>query len=180
MASAHIRELNKERIVFEAMVKRANSKQAKLAMVRAINHETAKAHTQVKRVLRDETGIKYGDINSAVKRKRASVSSRRLSSAIIARGGAMPLKYFAARQFRYGVRAKPWNRAQRFDGAFIVKTLSGHVFKRSGKKRLPIEMLWGPSLPKEMLREKAVNAFNKATDQIPARAVHEITRIIEG
>lgn len=180
MAQAHIRELNKERIHFEAMVKRANSRDAKLAMVRAINHETAKAYTQVKRVLRDETGIKYGDINKAVKRKRASYNALRMSAAIIARGGAMPLKYFQARQFKYGVRAKPWNKARQFKGAFIVKSLSGHVFHRTSKKRLPIEMLWGPSLPKELVREKSVNAFNRATDQIAERAIHELSRIMGG
>lgn len=178
--ATHIRELNRERIVFEAMVKRANSKQAKLAFVRAINHETAKAYTQVKKVLRDETGIKYGDINRAVKRKRAKASSLRMTAEIVARGGAMPLKYFSPRQFKYGVRAKPWNKPQRFNSAFIVKSLSGHVFKRAGSKRLPIEMLWGPSIPKEMIREKSVNAFNRATDKIADRAVHELTRILDG
>lgn len=90
----------------------------------------------------------------------------------------MPLKYFAARQFRYGVRAKPWNKPQRFKSAFIVQSISGHVFKREGKARLPIEMLWGPAIPKEMMKEKTVNAFTRSTDGIASRAVHELSRIM--
>ena len=178
MSQAHVRELNRDRIVFEAMTKRLGGKDAKRAFARAINHEMAKANTAVKRTLRDETGIKAGDVSKALKQRRAN--ERKLTAEIIARGGAMPLKYFAARQFNYGVRAKPWNKAQRFKSAFIVNTLSGHVFHRSGKARTPIEMLWGPAIPKEMVKEKTVNAFSRATDSIADRAVHEVSRIMEG
>ena len=179
MAKVRVRELNRDRIVFEAMVKRVGGKAAKSAFARAINHEMAKANTAVKRELRTETGIKVGDIAKALKRTRASHNA--LTAQIIARGGAMPLKYFQARQQKYGVRAKPWNRTQRFKSAFIAPTLGGHVFHRTSKARLPIEMLWGPAIPKEMMREKVTTAFGRATDKIAERAAyHELPRIMGG
>lgn len=171
-----VREMDQQRVVFEAMVKRAGGKDAKRAFARAINHETAKANTAVKRELKTETGIKSGDISKALKRTRAN--SARLTAQIIARGGAMPLKYFSARQFKYGVRATPWGRPQRFKSAFIVASLDGNVFRREGKARLPIEMLWGPAIPNEMVKEKIVNVFNRSTEGIADRAAHELSRII--
>lgn len=171
-----VREMDQQRVVFEAMVKRAGGKDAKRAFARAINHEMAKANTAVKRELKTATGIKSGDISKALKRTRAN--SARLTAQIVARGGAMPLKYFSARQFKYGVRARPWNRPQRFEHAFIAKSISGHVFIRSSKARLPIEMLWGPAIPKEMVKEKVINTFNRSTEGIAGRAAHELARII--
>jgi hypothetical protein len=47
----------------------------------------------------------------------------------------IPLKAMKPRQTKSGVTAGPAKRP----GAFISKKLGGHVFKRTGKKRLPIE-----------------------------------------
>ena len=51
----------------------------------------------------------------------------------------------------------------------------GGVFKRTGKSRFPIEQLWGPAVPVEMLRDEAYAAW---TDQHP-RVLKESTRLIE-
>lgn len=80
--SIRIRELGKDRILFEAAVKRAGSQAAKQAFARAINHEMAKANTAVKRALRDETGAKAGDVAKAIKRKNARAA--RLTAEIVA------------------------------------------------------------------------------------------------
>jgi hypothetical protein len=47
----------------------------------------------------------------------------------------IPLKAMKPRQTKSGVTAGPAKRP----GAFISEKLNGHVFKRTGKKRLPIE-----------------------------------------
>lgn len=47
----------------------------------------------------------------------------------------IPLKAMKPRQTKSGVTAGPAKRP----GAFISKKLGGHVFKRTGKERLPIE-----------------------------------------
>lgn len=94
----------------------------------------------------------------------------------------MPLKYFSARQLRLGVTARPWARRQFFKHAFIIDTprQNAHVFIRTSKARLPIGLLWGPAIPKEMMKEKTVNAFNHTTEGIAKRAVHELHRISFG
>jgi Prophage minor tail protein Z (GPZ) len=61
----------------------------------------------------------------------------------------IPLIEFGARPNRQGVRAsKPWGRAQTFQSAFIATMPSGHrgVFRRVGKKRLPIKEMMGSSI----------------------------------
>ena len=73
------------------------------------------------------------------------------------------------------MRAKIWGRAQTFGSAFVVKRYGGGVFKRTGKGRFPIEQLWGPAVPVEMLRDEAYAAW---TDQHP-RVLNESARLIE-
>ena len=82
-------------------------------------------------------------------------------------GRHLPLSFFGAKQFSYGVRAKIWGRAQTFRSAFVVKRYGGGVFKRTGKARFPIEQLWGPSVPKEMLRDEAYAAWTGAASAHP-------------
>jgi hypothetical protein len=72
------------------------------------------------------------------------------------------------------VRAKIWGKAQSFRSAFVVKRHGGGVFKRTGKARFPIEQLWGPAVPVEMLRDEAYAAW---TDQHP-RVLTESARLI--
>jgi hypothetical protein len=89
-------------------------------------------------------------------------------------GRHLPLSFFGAKQFSYGVRAKIWGKAQSFRSAFVVKRYGGGVFKRTGKARFPIEQLWGPAVPVEMLRDEAYAAW---TDQHP-RVLTESARLI--
>ena len=56
----------------------------------------------------------------------------------------------------------------------MVKRFGNSVFKRVGKARLPIERLWGPAVPVEMLRDEAHAAW---TDQHP-RVLRESERLI--
>ena len=86
----------------------------------------------------------------------------------------LPLSFFGAKQFSYGVRAKIWGRAQTFRSAFIVNRYGNGAFKRQGKARFPIEQLWGPAVPVEMLRDEAQVAW---TDQHP-RVLRESERLI--
>lgn len=56
-----------------------------------------------------------------------------------------------------------------------MKLYDGGVFKRTGKARFPIEQLWGPAVPVEMIRDEAYAAW---TDQHP-RVLKESARLIE-
>ena len=89
-------------------------------------------------------------------------------------GRHLPLSFFGAKQFSYGVRAKIWGRAQTFRSAFVIGRFGNSVFKRTSKARFPIEQLWGPAVPVEMLRDEALAAWQ---DQHP-RVLTESTRLI--
>lgn len=149
------------------------------ALSRALNHTGDKARTRVVRALVKQTGAKYGVVRKVLTTRLAS--SGMLSYRIIGAGGYMSLKEFGARQTRKGVSAAPWNRRRVFPHTFIVGSLGGHVFERKGKSRLPIRKLWGPAIPKEMLKDQSKQAFETtvATD-LPARVEHEVGAILSG
>lgn len=171
-----IRDLDRTRIRYEAMIQKVGEGTANLAFSRAMNHEGAKITTAVRRALRQQTGLKAGIIQRATKRYRAS--RQHLVYVISSTGDHFGLSHFNPKQFKFGTRAKPWNRVQRFPHAFVSKKLHNNVFVRSGKARLPIQKLWGPSIPKEMVKDASLEAFEKNSGKIMDRAMHELTRIL--
>lgn len=182
MAQVVFKDLDKTRIRFQAMMHAVGEKEATLAFARAMNHEGRKSFTQVKRTLSKQTGIRVGDIAKATSFHPAS--KRTLRTVIKGTGAPIPLRYFGAKQFKFGVRARPWGRWQKFEGAFIVRSLGGTVFKNTGgfnnksRRNNAIEKLWGPSIPREMLRGEVIAAFTRNADDVADRAMHELTRIL--
>ena len=179
-----IREIDKDaRTHFEAAVYRVGQGKARKAFSRAMNHETAKARTRINRVLRRQTGIKVGDMGRANKLIRAH--SNKLEAEINAKGNAFPLKYFRARQFSYGVRANPWNKSRRFPSSFIVRTMGGNVFHRTGGfnsksgRMNAIEKMWGPSIPNEIMKPEPIREFDVSSAVVLQRAMHELRHILE-
>lgn len=149
------------------------------ALVRAVNHTGDKARTQVVRALVKQTGTKYGAVRKVLSTRLAS--SSRLVYRIIGSGGYMSLKEFGARQTSKGVSAAPWGKRRVFPHTFIVPSLGGHVFERRGRQRLPIRKLWGPAIPKEMLKDQSRQAFETTVaTELPARVEHEIGAILSG
>lgn len=158
----------------------AGTSRQKAALRRALNHTGDKAYTLVRRELSMVMGLKQADL------QRRGLSRRRANSAdmmyqIVGRGGFIPLKDFAARPGVRGVSAAPWGVRRMFKGTFIVGTIGGNVFKRVGKKRLPIEKLWGPAIPREMVREAVSTAFYYVAEtELPARVEHEVRILTNG
>lgn len=173
-----IRDLDRTRIRYEAMIQKVGEGTANLAFSRALNHEGAKITTAVRRALRQQTGLPSGIITRATKRYRATTQN--LTFVISSSGDHYGLSHFQPRQFSFGVRAKPWNRVQRFPHAFVSKKLHNNVFVREGKGRLPIKKLWGPSIPKELVKDASLKAFEENSGKIMDRAMHELTRILRG
>ena len=160
------------RIRFEAACRRVGDGTARRAFSMALNKEGRKAYTQHRRALVQQSSIPRGVVNASM-RFRGSTRST-LSTRIIGSGRHLPLSVFGARQFSYGVRAKIWGRAQTYRSAFVVKRFGNRVFKRTGKARFPIEQLWGPAVPAEMLRDEALAAWQ---DQHP-RVLSEAQRLV--
>jgi hypothetical protein len=156
-------------------------KQAPLAFARALNHEGAKAKTQVKRVLVQQTGIQYGKIDKGIDSRSAFPG--RLSYQVIARGGETNLADYNARETSKGVSAAPWNNRQVFRGdspprgSFILPG-SGDVYIRTGSERYSIEPLFGPNLARELVRDESATAWRAVLPSLSARVGHELARMM--
>ncbi len=173
-----IRDLDKTRIHYEAALHRVGEKKANRAFGRALNSEGQKVATKVKRALRKQTGAKLSEITRALRIERASVGNMRFM--IIAKDDVLTLKHFNPKQFSYGVRANPWGRSQRFPHAFIVTKLNNNVYKRKTSKRFPIRVMYGPSIPKELLKDASRQAFEQAQPNVLKEATRQLDLMLAG
>ena len=164
-------EADDVRIRFEAACTRIGEGDARRAFSMALNKEGRKSFTQLRRSLAQQSSIPRGAVNAATRFQSATRAT--MSTVTSGTGRHLPMSFFGAKQFSYGVRAKIWGKAQSFHSAFVVRRYGG-VFKRTGKARFPIEQLWGPAVPVEMLRDEAYAAW---ADQHP-RVLTESARLI--
>ena len=159
-------------------------KRARLVLARTLNHEGAKTFTAVKRALQAQTSIPRAVIVRSMKdRKAAGKGGGALEYVITGRGRELSLKLFGPAQNDVGTSALVWGRRQTYVSAFmgpepgvIAPRLGGHVFHRVSSKRTPIEMTYGPSVPKEMVKDETADAFRASSQGIAKRAAHEIAR----
>lgn len=172
-----IKDLDQTRVRFEAMIQRVGQGQAEVAFSRALNHEGRKGFTAVKRSLRKQTDIPPGMISAALKFQ--SSSRKNLRTIIQGSGSELPLRFFNPKQFSYGVRAKVWGKHQTYRSNFIVTSLSGNVFHRTSSKRLPIQRTFGPSIPKEMVKDASLETFEQSSSTVMERAMHELSRLLK-
>jgi hypothetical protein len=168
---------------FEALFREVGN-QAPHAIRRAVNWTGDKARTRVVRTLAKQTGAKYAAVRRAIKTRRANYG--RMDYVITSFGGFISLKEFGPRQRLDGVSAAPWGRRIVFKHAFISAAMGGHVFVRelSGDKRvprLPIKKLWGPAIPREMLKGETEKTFVALVDaELQPRVEHELLVLIHG
>lgn len=153
------------------------AKVAPQAVSRALNRTGQHAFTRVKRAVAKQAGVsqaaavKYGGMRTEPS------SPGNLTYSIVARGGWLPLKHFGARRTKKGVSAAPWGTRRVFPSTFFGP--GGHVYHRIGKPRLPIEKLWGPAIPNEMVKGASEQAFYDAVQTVlPARLDHELGRVL--
>lgn len=150
-------------------------------LTRALKRTTSTIHGRVIRTVRKQSDIPTFIIRRQVKKKVAS-----LEGVIWARGKPLSLKYFRAQQFSFGVRARHGGKWHEYPSAFmgprpgvIAKRLGGHVFMRTTSGRLPIEKLFGPSVPEELVRSETERVFRETVEDVLARRVaHELARVL--
>ena len=172
----------------DAVEKLGSERAAHNAYRRGINKIGDKARTQVKRALAKQTGLKQSDLikYGAFGESRANYST--LAYAITSKGGYVPLKAFGARQFSWGVQARPWGKSQRFKGTFIFAgtptsgkpVAGGHVWHRRTQASRPIEKMFGPAVPVEMVKGASAKAFEDATLELGQRIAHEVRVMTDG
>jgi hypothetical protein len=171
-------EADDVRIRFEAACTRLGEGEARRAFSMALNKEGRKSFTQLRRSLAQQSSIPRGAVNAAT--RFTSATRNTMSTVTSGTGRHLPLSFFGAKQFSYGVRAKIWGKAQSFRSAFVVKRDGGGVFKRTGKARFPIEQLWGPSVPTEMLRDEAYDAWKEQHPRVLTESARLIALMLSG
>lgn len=114
-----------------------------LALVDTAKSANAKAATAIAK----HTALKSARVKQGLSYDRVSVGQYHVN--LRASRKLVPLIDFRARQTGGGVRAsKPWGKTQVFRATFIATMRSGHrgVYRRVGKKRLPIVEMMGSSI----------------------------------
>jgi hypothetical protein len=187
---------------FENQIAALGDTRARIAMSRAINRATRTTYTAVTRALQMQTSAPRAVIRREVGMTlSAQQGAGALQGVIWSHGKELPLSVFNPSQFSYGVRAKVWGRMQRFEHAFIFKgswrtgdpiaqgSGGAHVFIRNGRftgnkakgenRNNGFAEMFGPSLPKEMVKDATLAAFHKvARQQLEARLQHELGRML--
>ena len=171
-------EADDVRIRFEAACLRMGEGEARRAFSMALNKEGRKSFTQLRRSLSQQSSIPRDAVDAAT--RFTSATSTTMTTVTFGKGHHLPLSFFGVRQFSYGVRAKIWGRAQSFRSAFVIKRYGGGVFKRMAKARFPIEQLWGPSVPQEMLRDEAYDAWKEQHPRVLTESARLITLMLSG
>jgi hypothetical protein len=153
------------------------SETGRKALALAINHTLARAETQVKRALVKQTGLKAGAVKAEL--KRFSANAGRLEGEIKGSGRYHALAEFGARRTAAGIKAAPWNTARVFPSTFFVQRYGANVFKRTTRHRFPVKALYGPAIPKEMVKDAARQSFEQTVEaRLPDRVAHELTRLL--
>ncbi len=160
------------------------------ALARAVNRVTTTLQGRVVRVIAKQSSIKTAVVRRSIRRELVKPGSNQaLEGKIIATGRPIPLDEFNARQFSFGVKAKVWGRVQRFPGTFIFAGTyrsgnpvgNGHVFHRTTRDSHPIEVLYGPSVPEEMVKDESAKVFQSTVAlMLPVRVAHEVGRLLPG
>lgn len=188
MGSPVVVEADTSRMVaLSGALKRAGSA-ARPVVAMALNRTISMARTQVVRHTTAQTGLPRRTIVKAVKRGLATAAS--LMAKLESRGGDVRLKFFKPRESAAGVVATSgvyagaFMRGGRFPNrvAFSRAGMRGNVFKRTGSKRLPIEVeRSGVFIPEEMISGGSLAAFHSVAERVlPERTAHELGRILPG
>lgn len=151
---------------------------APLAITRALNRSAASGKTVMVRAMAQDVGMKVGDVRETVTVREARPD--RLEAAIVASGKRIPLVKFSAkgpepsRGRGRGVSYRIGKVRRTNPHAFIATMKSGHrgVFMRTGRARLPITELHGPSLPL-VFKKQIPMALSRIREQLTKNLQHE-------
>ena len=145
-----------------------------------LNEGGDKVRTQVQKALWKQTGVvKYTSVTKRMHTLRASqATGGGLRYQIIASGKGIPIKEFKVSAGKSGVVAFPWAVEHDFKRSFA---LSGARYKaRVGAARFPIRSLFGPSLPKELVKEASAATFlREAEREVPAAILKRLARLLQ-
>lgn len=141
-----------------AFVRRLDSPEARLAAARGLNEHIVIQERDSVATVSAQTRIPHGRVKSISRVRRARPAAA-MEAAVQFNDAAIPLGEHTYRVWNRsmpGARAGDW-RGKTHHGAFTVARYGGRIFRRVGSARGPIQMLWGPVLPNELLRRDMPN-----------------------
>lgn len=194
-------EGNGLRLLTQATEALGNPAKGRRAYSMALNKVATTVNSSVKKSVAKQMGTSQANIvkHGGMKISRASVGN--LMAVIDVRGGYLPLKDFRPRQGRKGVSASAWNVRRVYRGTFIHAgkrpifgigpvgraSAGGHVFKNTGKlnkksgRNNAIEALWGPAVPREVVRDESQRTFYRIADtRLPIEVQRAIKALTKG
>lgn len=160
-------------------------KKAPNAISSALNRATTTVNSTLKKEIRKDYHIKAGDVQSTLVVTRATLSN--LGSEVRSKGNLIALDKFKVSPKTINPRRKSpvkvavkKSGSKPLPGAFMAEINGPKLFKRTGKKRLPIQRLFGPSIP-QMLGNEGIREEIESQGQqtFHIRLNHEINRMID-
>ncbi|CAH1058855.1 phage tail protein [Paenibacillus pseudetheri] len=155
----------------------------------ALNRTSQRLKTESGRKAKETYIVKSKAVTDQVVLKRGSVSN--LSSELRWKGGNIPLLQFRTnpkspsakrpRVLKAAVKRAGGNK--KVDGAFLTRMSSGHigVFRRSSRRRLPVEELYGPAVPVMLNNPEVTEHLERvAVEEMDKRIEHELNRRLGG
>jgi hypothetical protein len=156
-------------------------------LANASNRAATTVNASIKREVRKKYIVKAGDIQQTITKKRASKSNP--YTEVVSKGNLLGLDKFKVlprkpnprRKAPIKVSVKKGEGAKKILQAFVADINGSKVMRRQGKSRLPIQRLFGPSVPQMIDNEKVRNQIqNDGFDTFTKRLDHEITRLVGG
>lgn len=156
------------------------------AISRAMNRAVTATSTSVSKEIRKKYHVKAGDVKSATTRKNSSPS--KLSASVNIAGGPIGLDKFKVspktvnpkRKSQLKISVRKDRGAGTVSGAFNANISGLKVMERTGKKRLPIDRLFGPAIPQMAKNEEVSAAAGRRGGVVfEERLRHEIGRLLE-
>jgi hypothetical protein len=170
---------------FENAADRIEEIDARL-LSQSLNRAGDKGKTQVSRATARVTGLPYYRVLRV--EKVAKATPGKFDYRIEATDGFTSLADFKPRETRAGVSAAPWGERRTFGGSFAqggqfphrvpAAGLHDQIFKRVGDERLPIERLYGPSIPVEIVKGEPKSTWQRVTYDLKPAVLAEVRRRI--
>jgi len=160
-------------------------KQAPNAISRALNRAATNINSNIKKEVRKEYNIKASDISETLRKTNSSRSN--LKAEVRSSGALIPLDRFKVspktvnpkRKSKIKIAVKK-DGLKTVMGAFVADINGTKIFQRVTKSRLPINRLFGPSVPQMLGNEEIRSEIERqGQETFNIRLEHEINRILE-
>jgi hypothetical protein len=165
----------------------AQAKQAPAVISRALNRAATTARVTAIKQVTGNYYIKAGLIREKKVINISKANKTKLHARVVVRDGPIPLNYFKFSPGQPRPKNPPKlklavkkNGMKTLNSAFVANINGPKIFERRGKKRLPIDRLYGPAVAQITGGAKTRAEIERESAEMYAKRLdHEIKRILE-